>query len=909
MKSRIVLKQLGEYGAAPEGKGVGGGGGGARSGTIPTCKNPGATQPGNRTRFTYVGGKSHAAISDMLRDCEIEILSYCESERALYTHSAGHGFIATSSVGIGYAQTVSHPTAGKLRRRLTLDVGAVENVEPLLEEPRDEDAHPHPDEVVYLEQHVDQEHGDQSRRQHVASHLLLCHLSRVEDNHSAFLVPSRRSCGPRAARAIPSFTSGSPSDSTLTDLAARCFAAGIPHSRSLHGRPRLILAPGPSAARNGRAKNRYIRLRTLHWINKPVGEAVTEARERRVLRNSHSRCKSMHRAWTSDIPEALLKFYFQDIPPPHANTPDRQCTVFVRTQCNNSLYENYFLQGIGNTAIFSLAKRFARWLDVSILCAHLQFHLTSGRMSLCGESLLHEKAAERLVVRSQRDRSTSSLVYGSFARFASRLPLINRPSVNFISLIDIAVSGLECALKYNYAGAIFVKIRCRQASMAFRHTIPGTCVFIGCYPTPGSYGICKVFPCKSAIGSEACRAGLINGDLIANIKFRDWMGFQLQRLLGVSPRITGVHPRSNLNLAGSVKVCSHTKTRSQYPLENCRILSPLHNGASAVCSLAAAPHLDDMGFARCFLASLLLAQRRAGCVPQSRAVHLEREWLAIYVAANGKRRRLRLSSTTETVYRNQSILRGFSALLFTPRGKLSIGVSDETQFYICSVLVKGAAVVDNFAITNAVSHRYNHTSRAGLLRGCRLHDGWPVFSVFSRFLCPRVPVLLHTPRFTLIGKDPEISHSHQRASHWLSAVTVEGDDSASVLQEVPNIVCTNVLRGEMSDECPSVSRKVNKRGECVCVTSGGGNPAGKSSTGVLCPQHATSKTNLTKPAATSQSSLTRHSRQHTHKVTPSHHQAAQRHSSMVHSFLLPTFLKVLLKLYFHAIPPPHANVA
>ncbi|KAJ8874492.1 hypothetical protein PR048_025352 [Dryococelus australis] len=42
-----------------------------------------------------------------------------------------------------------------------------------------------------------------------------------------------------------------------------------------------------------------------------------------------------------------------------------------------------------------------------------------------------------------------------------------------------------------------------------------SCVFIGCCPTPGSCGIRKVFPCKSAIGSEACRAGLINCDPIA----------------------------------------------------------------------------------------------------------------------------------------------------------------------------------------------------------------------------------------------------------------------------------------------------------------------------------------------------------------------------------------------------------
>ncbi|KAJ8873627.1 hypothetical protein PR048_024445, partial [Dryococelus australis] len=42
-----------------------------------------------------------------------------------------------------------------------------------------------------------------------------------------------------------------------------------------------------------------------------------------------------------------------------------------------------------------------------------------------------------------------------------------------------------------------------------------SCVFIGCCPVPGRYGIRKVLPCKSAIGSEACRAGLINCDPIA----------------------------------------------------------------------------------------------------------------------------------------------------------------------------------------------------------------------------------------------------------------------------------------------------------------------------------------------------------------------------------------------------------
>ncbi|KAJ8896074.1 hypothetical protein PR048_001416 [Dryococelus australis] len=43
------------------------------------------------------------------------------------------------------------------------------------------------------------------------------------------------------------------------------------------------------------------------------------------------------------------------------------------------------------------------------------------------------------------------------------------------------------------------------------------CVSIGCCLTSGSYGIRKVFPCKSAIGSVAFRASLINCDPIAKL--------------------------------------------------------------------------------------------------------------------------------------------------------------------------------------------------------------------------------------------------------------------------------------------------------------------------------------------------------------------------------------------------------
>ncbi|KAJ8869180.1 hypothetical protein PR048_030750 [Dryococelus australis] len=59
------------------------------------------------------------------------------------------------------------------------------------------------------------------------------------------------------------------------------------------------------------------------------------------------------------------------------------------------------------------------------------------------------------------------------------------------------------------AGRLDYWTRCTPESSAYCR------VFVGCYHTPGSFGIRKVFPCKSVIGSEACRTGLINCDPIA----------------------------------------------------------------------------------------------------------------------------------------------------------------------------------------------------------------------------------------------------------------------------------------------------------------------------------------------------------------------------------------------------------
>ncbi|KAJ8894553.1 hypothetical protein PR048_007210 [Dryococelus australis] len=75
----------------------------------------------------------------------------------------------------------------------------------------------------------------------------------------------------------------------------------------------------------------------------------------------------------------------------------------------------------------------------------------------------------------------------------------------------------------------------RQAASS--STIP-TCEDPGANPLgidPGSpcYGIRKVFPCKSAIGSEASRVGLINYDPIAKVTPL-YMGYQLAAFVGAT---------------------------------------------------------------------------------------------------------------------------------------------------------------------------------------------------------------------------------------------------------------------------------------------------------------------------------------------------------------------------------------
>ncbi|KAJ8891107.1 hypothetical protein PR048_010617 [Dryococelus australis] len=74
-------------------------------------------------------------------------------------------------------------------------------------------------------------------------------------------------------------------------------------------------------------------------------------------------------------------------------------------------------------------------------------------------------------------------------------------------------------------------------------------------------------------------------------------------------RITDVHLESSQRVATSSIMSDIGKLIGGKQCQ-ARLLSPVHTGASAVCSLADIPHLAVMGFARCFLASLLLTQRR-----------------------------------------------------------------------------------------------------------------------------------------------------------------------------------------------------------------------------------------------------------------------------------------------------------
>ncbi|KAJ8895838.1 hypothetical protein PR048_001177 [Dryococelus australis] len=73
--------------------------------------------------------------------------------------------------------------------------------------------------------------------------------------------------------------------------------------------------------------------------------------------------------------------------------------------------------------------------------------------------------------------------------------------------------GPRTGARARFTVARVAAITCRRPSAYWSLCF----VFIGCCPTPGSYGIRKAFPCKSAIGSEARKVGLINIDPIAKM--------------------------------------------------------------------------------------------------------------------------------------------------------------------------------------------------------------------------------------------------------------------------------------------------------------------------------------------------------------------------------------------------------
>ncbi|KAJ8891816.1 hypothetical protein PR048_004370 [Dryococelus australis] len=85
------------------------------------------------------------------------------------------------------------------------------------------------------------------------------------------------------------------------------------------------------------------------------------------------------------------------------------------------------------------------------------------------------------------------------------------------SLSDINVRVLNSSLSQNESANFSGLLSSLDPQLDFSALAYWSlrCVFIGCCHTPGGNGIRKVFPCTSAIGSEECRAGLINSEPIA----------------------------------------------------------------------------------------------------------------------------------------------------------------------------------------------------------------------------------------------------------------------------------------------------------------------------------------------------------------------------------------------------------
>ncbi|KAJ8872057.1 hypothetical protein PR048_025658 [Dryococelus australis] len=97
------------------------------------------------------------------------------------------------------------------------------------------------------------------------------------------------------------------------------------------------------------------------------------------------------------------------------------------------------------------------------------------------------------------------------------------PQKEFANILGTLVSGRVSTWEDYLTGSIVVKyfdterprfaygyLMCETKAPESSAYWSFSCVFIGCFLTPGSYGIHKVFRCKSAIGSEDCSAGIIN---------------------------------------------------------------------------------------------------------------------------------------------------------------------------------------------------------------------------------------------------------------------------------------------------------------------------------------------------------------------------------------------------------------
>ncbi|KAJ8878553.1 hypothetical protein PR048_019131 [Dryococelus australis] len=281
---------------------------------------------------------------------------------------------------------------------------------------------------------------------------------------------------------------------------------------------------------------------------------------------------------TSHFSAALLKFYFQDIPPPRvgprwlsdyrARLPPRRTgfnprpgnrplasgiryipyspqssssalkTSLLRearisslTHLTNSMQTlrhhtqakqrtmcvgiavSVFLHRRGNWSLYALPGRFLTWTvsnDLSRQIAFLHLH------SIRKHAILTGCASTETVLEIREHLQIHERIF--------TLYMLNRECMRFSNDATETRASEESRVNTN----VKVEWNKQGESSAYWSL---NCVFIGCSPTPGNYGIRKLFPCKSAIGAEASREGLINCDPISKVCWISWNEWEIPVLV------------------------------------------------------------------------------------------------------------------------------------------------------------------------------------------------------------------------------------------------------------------------------------------------------------------------------------------------------------------------------------------